>query len=82
MIYMLYSSMINDNKTKASDMKLKPPTRAGLRALYNLSMYDTNDILYGNAKGKSRGRKVSYRAKYKGNFNGGGANGTSRNTRQ
>ena len=52
MIYVLYSSMINDNKTKDSDMKLKPPTRAGLRALYNLSMYDTNDILYGNAKGK------------------------------
>ena len=63
-------------------MKLKKRTRAGLRALYNLNMYDTNDILYGNAEGKSRGRKVSYRAKYKGNFNGGGANGTSRNTRQ
>ena len=57
-------------------MTLKKRTRAGPRALYNLSMYDTNDILYGNAEGKKRGRKVSYRAKYKGNFNGGGANGT------
>ena len=46
MIYVLYSSMINDNKTKDSDMKLKPPTRAGLRALYNLSMYDTKCIIW------------------------------------
>jgi hypothetical protein len=82
MIYVLYSSMNNDVKIKETDMKLKPRTRAGLRALHKLSMSDTNDVLYGNAEGKSRGRKVSYRAKYKGNFNGGGANGTSRNTRQ
>ena len=67
--------MISDNKTKDSDMKLKKRTRAGLRALYNLSMYDTNALLYSNSKGKTRGRKVSYRAKYKGNFNGGGCNG-------
>ena len=58
-------------------MKLRKRTRAGLRAVYNLSMYDTNDILYGNAQGKKRGRRVSYRAKYTGNFNGGGCNGGS-----
>jgi hypothetical protein len=80
-VFVLYSSMINDNKTKDSDMKLKKRTRAGLRLLYNLSMYDTNDLLYSNHDGKTRGRKVSYRAKYKGNFNGGGCNGTgSRNS--
>jgi len=80
-VFVLYSSMNNDVKLKDTDMKLKPPSRAGIRALYNLSMYDTNDLLYSNSNGKTRGRKVSYRAKYKGNFNGGGCNGTgSRNS--
>ena len=46
-----------------------------------LSLSDTNDILYGNAEGKTRRRRVSYRAKYKGNFDGGGV-GTGRSTRQ
>ncbi len=80
-LFVLYSSMNNDVKLKDTDMKLKPPSKAGIRALYNLSLYDTNKLLYGNSTGKTRGRKVSYRAKYKGNFNGGGANGTgSRNS--
>ncbi len=43
------------------------------------SVHNTNMILYNN--GTKKKRRVSYRAKYKGNFSGGGANGTSANTR-
>ena len=32
--------------------------------------YNTNKILYSNANGKTHKRKVSYRAKYTGNFSG------------
>ena len=62
-------------------MKLNKRTRAGIRAVYNLSMSDTNTVLYSNGRDKLTKRKVSYRAKYNGNFSGGGCNGTgSRNS--
>ena len=61
-----------------SDMTLRPRTREGETRARSLSMYDTNKLLYGN--GITKRRKVSYRAKYKGNFSGGGA-GSARTTR-
>ena len=59
-------------------MNLKPRTREGKSRVSSLSMYDTNKLLYGN--GITKRRKVAYRAKYKGNFNGGGA-GSARTTK-
>ena len=59
-------------------MNLKPRTNEGMSRIRSLSMYDTNKLLYGN--GITKRRKVAYRAKYKGNFNGGGA-GSAKTTR-
>ena len=80
---LLYWNMINDtnNNNTGVSMKLKPYSKEGFLRLRALSLSDTNDILYGNAEGKTRRRRVSYRAKYKGNFDGGGV-GTGRSTRQ
>ena len=61
-----------------SNMILKPRTRAGISRVSSLSMYDTNKLLYGN--GITKRRKVAYRAKYKGNFSGGGT-GSARTTK-
>ena len=61
-----------------SDMILKPRTSEGVSRIRSLSMYDTNKLLYGN--GITKRRKVSYRAKYKGNFSGGGV-GSARTTK-
>ena len=57
-------------------MNLKPRTNEGISRIRSLSMYDTNKLLYGN--GKTKRRKVSYRAKYKGNFSGGGVGSAKR----
>ena len=80
---LLYWNMINDtnNNNTGVSMKLKPYSKEGFLRLRALSLSDTNAILYGNAEGKTRRRRVSYRAKYKGNFNGGGV-GTARSTSQ
>ena len=56
---------------------LKPRTRKGALLLRSLSMKDTNGLLYNN--GTMKKRKVSYRAKYKGHFSGGGV-GSARTT--
>ena len=61
-----------------SDMTLRPRTREGETLARSLSMYDTNKLLY--EKVLTKRRRVSYRAKYKGNFNGGGV-GLARKTR-
>ena len=60
-------------------MDLKPRTSRGESLVRSLSTYDTNKLLYGN--GMTKRRKVSYRAKYKGNFSGGGV-GSAKTTRQ
>ena len=61
-----------------SDMILKPRTREGVSRIRSLSMYDTNKLLY--EKVLTKRRRVSYRAKYKGNFSGGGV-GSARTTK-
>ena len=57
-------------------MNLKPRTNEGVSRTRSLSMYDTNKLLYGN--GITKRRKVAYRAKYKGNFSGGGVGSAKR----
>tara|TARA_R110000851_G_scaffold69426_3_gene155539 strand:- start:279 stop:503 length:225 start_codon:yes stop_codon:yes gene_type:complete len=74
--------MFNNIKTKGGEnMNIKTRKYLGLLRLQKLTMKDTDSLLYGNASGKTRQRKVSYRAKYTGNFSGGGV-GSGRTTRQ
>jgi|10_taG_2_1085330.scaffolds.fasta_scaffold33973_2 hypothetical protein len=60
---------------------MKRKTLLGLLRVRNLSVRETDSLLYSNASGKTRRRKTSYRAKYSGNFSGGGV-GSARTTRQ
>lgn len=80
MLKKILNIILNFNLKKGGE-NMNRRTVEGYLRLKKLSMRDTDSLLYSNASGKTRGRKTSYRAKYSGNFSGGGV-GSARTTRQ